>query len=51
MKYNNFDELGEEYYKLEEDEKYEEALNILEKGLEIIPREEMEKEIVLWLIK
>jgi predicted esterase len=50
MKYNGFDELGEEYYKLEEDEKYEEALNILEKGLEIIPREEVEKNLFTFML-
>lgn len=45
MRYISFEKLSEAYYQLEEEEKYEEALLILQQGLESLPREEIEKNL------
>lgn len=45
MIHNSFDKLSEAYYQLEEEEKYEEALLVLQQGLESLPREEIEKNL------
>lgn len=45
MRYKSFEKLSEVYYQLEEKEEYEEALLILQQGLESLPREEIEKNL------
>lgn len=46
MEYSSFDELSELYYKAEEkEENFQEALDILEKGVKLLPEQEVEKHL------